>query len=147
MSDSASETPNEIKPAKRPTGIDPFLQSLVHHADYDGFEFGITLSVGGILVSGMLVSGRKFFENFGEKFGSAFEDAEVRKSLASSFSEWGVLYDPQEDGTRRESTYLHIKDVAFFTTNSQPIPSDAGSWWRGRISEVDGFLLGNLTAK
>ncbi|MBP0716154.1 hypothetical protein J8I33_22850 [Burkholderia sp. AcTa6-5] len=42
--------------------------------------------------------------------------------------------------------YIHIKGARFFSNSGNPIPGNGGVWWRGRISEVDGFCLGELSA-
>ena len=33
---------------------------------------------------------------------------------------------------------------AFYSTNGTPVPSNAGVWWRGRISEISGIVVGIL---
>lgn len=48
---------------------DWFLQFLVSIVNKSDASFPITLFVGGLLVSGQLVGGKKFFEGFGAAFG------------------------------------------------------------------------------
>lgn len=46
--------------------LDWFLQSLVNMANTDSLQIGITLQVSGLLVSGVLVGGKAYFEGFAE---------------------------------------------------------------------------------
>ena len=52
---------------------DFFLQTLVNIVNMGPFTFGITLNVGGFLVSGELFSGKDYFEKFGTQFVSGFQ--------------------------------------------------------------------------
>ena len=54
---------------------DWLLQSLVNMANVSELEIGITLQVSGLLVSGILVGGKKYFEGFAEDFAGAFAAA------------------------------------------------------------------------
>jgi hypothetical protein len=42
--------------------------------------------------------------------------------------------------------YIHLKEAKFFLPSGagKPIPANQGVWWRGRLSEVSGFILGSL---
>ena len=78
----STETQELQQPISAPE-VDWFLQVLVSLA-MNGSEFGITLQVGGFLVSGTLVSGPKFFEGFASDFASGFPEdarAEIKKSM------------------------------------------------------------------
>lgn len=129
-----------------PTQQDWFLQSLVNMVTSGGLEIGLTLHVGGLLVSGLLVSGRRYFEGFGEDFASAIPDAEVAENIKSSYASLGAsIYQTREEGTTNAPSYIHLQNAKFFSPNGNPLPANHGVWWRGRISEVQGFFLGNLS--
>lgn len=133
-----------VTPKRSKETSDWFLQNLVSMANDDGFEVGITLTVNGFLVSGQLIGGRKYFEKFGTLFESAIKPEE-KDSIASKYRELGEsVYS--DDLHKDDPTYIHLNDVKFFQTSGNPIPSMTGVLWRGRLSEVNGFLLGALTA-
>lgn len=125
---------------------DWFLQSLINGVNGQDTELGITLNIGGFLVSGQLVSGHKYFEGFGADLGSAFTDPEAKRVLQQSFERFGGLYtsDPSNEPAIAPPNYLHLKNARFFNTAGKSIPENRGVWWRGRVSEISGFFLGVL---
>ena len=125
---------------------DWFLQSLVNIVNSGGLSFGITLNVGGFLVSGQLVGGKEYFEGFGRDFASAFSGSESAEYVQKSFSKYGEVYSSDKEAPPPPS-YIHLKEAKFFNTNGNPIPGNRGVWWRGRLSQVDGFSLGSLSAE
>jgi hypothetical protein len=128
---------------------DWFLQSLVNKADQSDLEVGITLQVSGMLVSGSLVSGRKYFEGFAADFSSWFaNDPGAVESIKKSFSSYGETYkaDTETYDDSPPPQYIHLKNARFFNTVGDPIPANKGVWWRGRLCEVGGFSLGSLSA-
>jgi hypothetical protein len=130
----------------RSTDTDWFLQSLVSMVNNSSMEFGITLLVDGMLVSGNLVGGKAYFEGFGADFATPFKDPEVVKQLKDSFGSYGEIYDanPDDDKEPPPPTFIHLKETRFFTPSGTPIPANKGVWWRGRISAIGGFNLGHL---
>src|SRR5918993_1449756 len=85
---------------------DWFLQFLVDRVNGTTTEIGITLQVGGLLVSGMLVSG--------DKYKQRPESESTKESEGPPF-------------------YIHLKNAKFYSPGASPIPAN-GVWWRGRIS-------------
>lgn len=128
---------------------DWFLQNLVNIVNARDIQLGITLNVGGFLVSGLLVSGQKYFSGFGEDLGSGFNNADIRSSVEQSYAQLGEIYTaskrPGESST--PPNYLHLMQARFFNTAGNPIPANHGVWWRARVSEVSGFFLGTLDAE
>ncbi|MBR7961437.1 gas vesicle protein [Burkholderia vietnamiensis] len=127
---------------------DWFLQSLVSIVDSSDYSFGITLFVGGVLISGQLVGGKKYFEGFGAAFGGALSDPEAAAQTRENFAKFGSMY-VSEDGSYKQDMesphYIHLQDARCFHPSGTPIPSNGGVWWRGRIREVAGFTLGSLS--
>lgn len=139
------ESKNGIELRKAPQE-DWFLQHLVNIANKDQFGFGITLNVGGMLVSGLLTSGKQYFEGFGTDFATIFEDNKDAEEVRKTFNKHGEIYDTEASKTNPPS-YIHLKNAKFFNTQGKPIPSNRGVWWRGRITEIHGFSLGSLNAE
>ena len=134
---------------KRP---DWFLQVLVNitNAGDGSAEFGMTLLVSGFLISGRMVGGAKYFEGFASDFASGFADQSLAESVRRSFSRYGEIYEADAaqqdtaDQPPQSPAYIHMKEARFFNTAGNPIPANRGVWWRGRLSEVSGFMVGTL---
>jgi hypothetical protein len=128
---------------------DWFLQRLIDLVNGQDTEIGITLNVGGFLISGLLVSGHRYFEGFGQEFCGALKDENMVKSLKEIFSEFGKIYS-KENAEGEEvppPRYIHLRNAKFINSNDNPVPGNRGVWWRGRVSEVSGFILGILKAE
>jgi len=125
---------------------DWFLQNLVNMVNSGGFSLDITLNVGGFLVSGQMIGGKAYFEGFGSDFASAIENPKIAASIEAAFAKNGEIYSLEGEMPPSPS-YIHIMNARFFNTNGNPIPDNRGVWWRGRLSQVDGFSLGSLSAE
>ena len=125
---------------------DWFLQNLVNLVNARDIKLGITLNVGGFLVSGLLVSGQKYFGGFAEDLGSNFDDPETRRGIEQAYAQIGDIYTAGRSTGQTVSppNYLHLMQARFFNIGGHPIPGNNGVWWRARISGVSGFFLGML---
>ncbi len=124
---------------------DWFLAVLVGIAN-NGAGIGITLLVGGFLVSGTMVGGAAYFENFASEFSSAFpkdSSEEIRKTFAQGADPYKKAAETGEGFS--DVAYIHLKEARFYHTSGAPIPENRGIWWRARLSEVSGFHLGNFS--
>lgn len=128
---------------------DWFLQSLIDLVNGRELEIGLTLQAGGFLVSGLLVSGHQYFKGFGAEFARTFDDAELTEDIQRAYARWGGIYtapkSPSDTFTR--VNFIHLKNARFFNTAGEPIPANMSVWWRGRVSEIEGFFLGMLSEK
>lgn len=126
--------------------VDAFLQLLIGAVDQTNLEFAITLHVDGFLVSGMLVGVQKYFDGFGADFASGISDEKEAAKVREKISRLGMRgrAETEEHSDAAVSACIHLKDARFFTTDGNPIPSNRGVWWRGRLSAVSGFILGGL---
>jgi hypothetical protein len=132
--------------APNPALPDWYLQSLVDLVNGNEFEFPITLFVGGLMISGQLTSGHKYFEGLGEQltqfFGGPSEDTKKTVDYLTSAKD---VYLKKDDAQEKPITqYIHLREARVFVPGQQPIPAE-GSWWRGRLSSVGGFHFGSLT--
>jgi hypothetical protein len=91
---------------------------------------GITLSVGGAVISGILISDRQYFEQL------------AIETHTEAFSSLGD-YKP-ENIEHIPLNYIHLKDAKIIN-GATAIPSSGGRLWRGKIASVDGFSLGTLS--
>jgi len=132
------------------------LIALVHGAEREGVKMSVpvTLNVGGFIVSGLVISGGEYFEEFSEiiEYGltNAF-DEESRQRITSAFRAIGNAYEPKEEALEgvieRESyNFVHLRDARFLHPGGDPIPTNAGMLWRTKLEAVNGFTLGMMIA-
>ncbi|OZI33277.1 gas vesicle protein [Bordetella genomosp. 1] len=62
--------------------------------------------------------------------------------MRAALAGFGDVFRQEQPATPLPN-YIHLSDAQFFTTEGRPI-SQQPVLWRGRLSEVDGFVLGNL---
>ncbi len=142
---------NLIKNEEILFGRDWFLQTLVNMANSShsiGF-CGIPLLTHGFLVSGQLISGKDYFHGFAEVFSGGLSDADIetKENVKDSFIKMGnnVYEKLKDEDNPTPPAYIHLSEAKFFHPNGNPIPSNEGVFWRGRISEISGFSLGSLS--
>lgn len=127
--------------------VDWYLQNLVSVVNGSNISFGITLFVEGVVISGTLVSGKKYFETFADEFSSAYPgDDEVREGIRQAFASNASLYDNQSKSKDLPPPqFIHLIDCYCHSPQGGSLPSDSGTLWRGKINAVSGFNLGSLT--
>jgi hypothetical protein len=121
-----------------------------------GVEISITLLMGGMLVSGRLTSGRKYCQGVAEEIRSFVSpDSEARldnlgeamaqlldNAAQSVYPEVDMETEPSDD--ELIPAYVHLRDSRFFHPGGPGLPVERGIWWRGRLTEVDGFFVGQF---
>jgi hypothetical protein len=147
LSNSSTEADETTSP---PTNAqtDWFLQSLVNFANNWGVETGVTLQVGGMMVSGMIIAAPKYFDEFAANYASGLRnDPALGESFSNLITSYKKLVEvpPEEMESAPLPQYIHLKNALFFTPGQQPLSSQP-VLWRGRITEVGGFFLGTLSA-
>ncbi len=124
---------------------DWFLQFLVNLANKNRFELDITLTVGGILISGTLVGVRQYFDDLSAYFASPFESGKHSEGVREIFKKIGDQCTCVSPSEKTETpSYIHLRNAVFTDRQGKPISDSSGIWWRGRISEVQGFSPGKL---
>ncbi len=137
-----------------------FLTSLAEGED--GFNVPITLNVGGVIVSGELISEDEYFAGLSQLFtdheGEVPEGAttwkEVFRSLPSLFDSFAMEQlddgaDPQETQEMRESLrepYVHLRNTQVWTAEERFFGFE-GAFWRGKLSSIDGFWFGQAATQ
>lgn len=127
---------------------DWFLQNLVSSVNKGAVSFTITLNVGGLLVSGMLISGRTYFKEFGSQFEDAFpSDGEKERTIEKAIHNLTKIYDEPESGegsSQPPPRYIHLRDAKFYHPSLGGAMPSQGILWRGRLNVVEGFFLGSF---
>ena len=125
---------------------DWFLQFLVNMANKSHFELKITLNAGGFLISGTLAGVKQYFADFGSDFASSFYAEKSSEEIRDTFKRIGDECACVSNSEPSDSpSYIHLKDARFFDAQGNAMGGNKGVWWRGRISEVQGFIPGTIT--
>lgn len=150
MADEQSEQPKAQEPSapqQEWTRPDWFLRTLVNltNAGDGNGDFGMTLLVGGFLVSGNVIGGARYFDLLSKDFTRGITDPGIAEAIRASLAECANIYRTKAAADSSQlPTYVHLMDVRCFNTAGSPIPTNGGILWRGRLSEVSGFMLGTV---
>jgi hypothetical protein len=119
---------------------DPLLLAIVEIATrFDDRTEGvakvaITLQIGGMLVSGHIVSNREFLQS------RPLTDKILDACRSCSKLEPAPQDHPADDPLQ----FIHLSGASFFIPGNHPFRLDRDHCWRGRLSDVSGFFLGLL---
>ncbi|MFP5272116.1 gas vesicle accessory protein GvpU [Coleofasciculus sp.] len=126
-----------------PLSIDPILKTFVRFAEEQDFSLGVTLTIHGLLIAGNIISYHKYLEGSAQGFKSATGNQEISQILAESYRNANQEYLKirREKGLEElpPTLYIHLSNARFMFGNRIV---QTGSYWRGRLDEVDGFFLG-----
>ena len=127
--------------------LDQLLQVIVEHTNANiGNQHPITLTVGGNLVSGLLIAADAYIDAVADEFASDFKKEDGTADRIRDMI-LGMKYIPNEDAEKNvPPQFIHLMDAEVYTSSGRPIVS-GGSLWRGKLSSVDGFSLGRLEVK
>lgn len=141
-----AETQDETQ--KNVESVDWVLAELVQLANQSeaGFEVDITLTVSGSIISGKLVEGKEYFEYYGDYWAKSFDGEVDKKKIKERFGAPEDWFGPKGSIASDQPSYIYLRDAKYFYPNANPIPADSGLFWRGKLSSVDGFSMGSLSA-
>ena len=134
------------KPKQEGVGVDWFLQLLVRWTNQGQLLYPITLLVDGLLVSGYLAEAKEYFDAMQEEWDQAIHGQTKKVSLFREIGE--TVREAQEAAAETFAPlpqFIHLKEARIFHPAGSPVPTNRMIWWRGRITEVDGFFLGTLS--
>jgi hypothetical protein len=144
-SESASD---EAVEDEAPEDDGDWLLAIFVRAANRGASVSVTLSVGGSIVSGMLVGAAEYLEGLGAEFEATDMDDKdkmgdmFREMAVQAREEWSPENDEQTDDY--VVSYIHLKDARYLGGAGGYMPSNRGLWWRGRLDKVDGWSFGSL---
>ncbi len=124
------------------TGGDMLLRLFAKMAQETKIEMGITLTVRGLVVSGLLVGRDRWLDHFTELISQA---GEVASGIGTGLQEAYRQSDLQRSsGDDVEYGYLHLLNAKYFLGGQETVPGSGSVIWRGRISEVSGWSIGSV---
>nr|WP_299241480.1 gas vesicle accessory protein GvpU [uncultured Halomonas sp.] len=125
---------------------DILLSALVGMAE-SGASMGVTLYVNGVVITGELISQKRYVEEIVSDFRGPMEDAfkEHSSSILESISRVGDMPNGSrgEEGEASEYEFVHLSGAQYFSGNNG-LPSN-GKPWRGKLAAIDGFMLGRMS--
>jgi hypothetical protein len=138
--------------------VDAFLRMLVRFCNKTGAGIGMTVHAGGTIVSGTLISDTEYYQLLAERVRIALPDDESAEDFAGGIDRWARLIagdDGEEEPngekepadqrvkSTRGTSYLHMKDASIGPSLAELSPQQ-GVLWRGRLSSIDGWMLGSF---
>lgn len=131
MTDQDQNQPSleDVKLAFDGQSVDWYLQKLVGIANNSDVQFGVTLFVEGVVISGQLVSGKRYFEAFAQEFSAAYPgDADEKEDIRRAFASHASIYDSEDDAQQSSTPpqFIHLIESRCFSPGGQPLPATVG---------------------
>ncbi|MEZ4702021.1 MAG: hypothetical protein R2834_16935 [Rhodothermales bacterium] len=111
---------------------DPLLLAVVRLVEH-GYTFTATVTVGGAVISGRIVSERRFMKGMRHQF-----NAQVHEENMPGLDEILSLFEDVSETSRR--TYLHMEQAQVH--DGTPRPHRPLGYWRIRMDDISGFSFG-----
>lgn len=123
---------------------DLILDLYVKLVNQFDMNMGFTLYVGGLVITGQLVSYYDYLEGVSKTFGNV--DNRIGQLFSEQFTllkdEVKEFRDSKEEDLQ-EVNFIHLKDVTIYNINQNTTLTT--EYWRGKLKSVDGFNIGNYT--
>ena len=122
--------------------VDWLLQWLCGFVNGTNLNIGITLTVGGNMITGTLIPHQAYFERLAKDLSTPFAAAspEAQKTMHERILGFNPPEDPE---TKLPVQYIHLDNARVHSGGHQILP-DKGTLWRGKLAAVEGFILGEL---
>jgi hypothetical protein len=137
---------------------DEVLEFLVRKVEETGVGIAITLCVNGLVVTGTTMRSRLYFDEMSKLFDTSdsrkFEfstddpiERDIGKKYFQDYKEFMQRKGAESHNAKEvNSKFIHLSRVMIYPTDEFP-SSDfrhpvTGLLWRGRLSSVDGFFIG-----
>lgn len=153
------KTPDEIKAEiekekDRRHGIDYLLSTWVAVADKADTGVGVTLSIGGTLVTGTITGVGAYIDGTMDALEASGGDwTYLREQLHDAVPDQpeDLPEDPDDLSDEQllelikvSAAYVHLKDAKLITPMGIVPTSGSGVYWRARLDRIDGWCYGIL---
>jgi hypothetical protein len=111
---------------------------------------GITLNVNGQIITGILISYKKYLKETGSSFGLMNDEHGLGNSLKEVFNQLDVGHEKylneqvvasaEDEDASKNANFIHLEDARIIV-NKNNINAPL---WRGKLSSVDGFIFGTI---
>ena len=105
-----------------------------------------------MVISGLLIGASTYYEGITESFKS-LHNGTISKIISRKFNALKEAYlkQKQEEAEKEDTdfspTFIHLKNANYLHADSQSASTINNTWWRGRISSLDGFSFDFLVLK
>jgi hypothetical protein len=128
---------------------DWFLESTIRNLVNQGIEISITLTVGGAYVTGLLTSGKRYFEELGATVAAASKAPDDTAAvLGEAWKGYTAIYekpaDAPDDWQPPPVGFVHLRNAYYVAPGQQAMPGNGPTLWRGKLSSIDGFSIGSI---
>ncbi|MEG4496643.1 gas vesicle accessory protein GvpU [Microcoleus sp. F10-C6] len=136
---------------KTPANSDLLLMSLVELAEEFSEKLSVTLFVQGSIITGLLIGEKPYLEALNDELNATTSgSAEGKEAFKAFLAPFHTLSKNSSDNQEEQSQlkdieFIHLKN-AKFCNGSSLTPQNKGVYWRGLLSRIDGFFLGNLSS-
>ena len=133
-----SEDVNDVKSVFSMKLCDTDLLKFADNANKYNLGVGITLLCKGIVLSGITISGKEYYESVANSYGSAKDDT---YSFANYFLNAAKERYNFEDEQDIPISFIHLRNVSMHSGNGVFKPLN-GAYLRLKIEEIDGYIFG-----
>lgn len=131
------------------TGPDWLLERWLRLAEL-GIEVGVTLQMGGLLISGTLVGARRYLEHQRSEVLSSLVERglppliarKLDRAFAADLQALADADQAEQAGVESSREFIHLKDACVVTDGGHR-HSFVVPYWRGQLRRVDAFFLGS----
>ncbi|HGK4675278.1 TPA: hypothetical protein ACJ2WV_004579 [Kluyvera georgiana] len=120
---------------------DADLSFCVDMANKHEANMGVTLFCKGVIITGMIISGREYYAGVANSFG-------MKQDGASAWGDYfrqvgGAVYSKQDGEEDKEfpNIFIHLKDVKLSAGTSGFTPYK-NAFLRLKVEEIDGHIIG-----
>jgi hypothetical protein len=105
----------------------------------------IIITVNGTVIAGEVVPGWQWFGEVADQYRDVAEEAglelteEESIGLGALFGQWRER--SRAEGDVEQTKHIHLRDARLVVPWQSPFPSK-GRFWRGRLSEINGWTIG-----
>lgn len=124
--------------------VDWLLQWLGAFINDSKVTVGVTLTIGGNQITGTLISHQMYFERLADDFSTPFgaQSPELQQVLHARIL---AFHSPESAAEEQMPLqYIHLDNARVHAGGNQILPNK-GTLWRGKISAVEGFILGEIS--
>lgn len=123
---------------------DYLIQDYVAWANL-GVSVGITISVKGVVFTGKIISGAQWCAKHINEIESSNTSDEIKDAIKKFYGDLKEShYSSPEKANNGQIGFIHLDEARIISGKSI---SEFNMCWRFRISEIDGFSIGLITAQ
>ncbi len=120
---------------------DVLLSGLVTIVNEAPLEIGVTLNVGGSLITGLLIGSINYLRGISELLSGNGPTADQFAKHFEDIAEEVEKTNAEAEDDNPSPNYIHLKNAKLVNVNGNVIEL---GYWRGKLSSIDGFIIANL---